>query len=496
MSFIDKSWKDRQVIPRWHPYSVAVWLNTTKSINIFLNNNNQDLEFLKKVAAWHNNKSLVYACDLLGSAIALKIFEDVSVKKAAKQIIRNRHKVSTIALKSAYYFLSPHKKSSNFQLIELSNNKYYEIIASIKYRVRSYPRNPILWMDLAFWYVVLGQKDQARKCVNVALSLNKKNRYLLRCASRFFLHDNDPEFALRCIRKSDITSYDPWLIAAEIAISDLMNKSSKYIKSAREFIDNDSIDRFHISEVASALGTVELKNGSIKTGRKLFRASLDVPTENSLAQAICLKKQFGNLDKIVVNTHVERDFESKARLFFEKGKYKKSILEIEEWIKYQPFSSKPSVFGSYIASVVLSDFRTAIELTQKGMRSSPNDFVLNNNYAFSLISLGNIEEAENILNKFRIESLKVGEQNVLKATRAVINFRKKNFKIARQFYSEAIRYFKKEKDYHSATIATLCWSREESLAKSEKAQELKEETMNMATKNEFNELIFAVKKIK
>ena len=63
-------------------------------------------------------------------------------------------------------------------------------------------------------------------------------------------------------------------MAAEIAISDTENLPSKKVKKARGIIETRSLNGFHISELASALGTIELRDGSKKKGKKLFAIAL------------------------------------------------------------------------------------------------------------------------------------------------------------------------------------------------------------------------------
>ena len=480
----------RQVIPRWHLYSMAQRLQLIEPIN---NSTQQhsNKDFVDKEQLWKDNKTLTHACDLVGTSIVLKKFDNILAKKASQYIIKYYPKSYGLALESANFFLK--NKNNKFDNIP-TRDAIRKKISSIKKRVRNYCINPILWMDLAFFYAQLGQNDSAKKCVTIALSINKENRYLLRSASRFFLHIKDHQSALKCIRNSEASPYDPWLVSAELAIANSINKTPKFIKQAKDFINNN-YPSFHISELSCALGTIELENGAIKKSKKLFREALYEPTENALAQVVFIKNSKSL--SIPINIHIINkqiyNFESKASSFFEKGEYKKSLTEIEQWLQYQPFSAEPAIRGSYIASVALGNFKKAINIIEKGKQASPNDFILNNNHIFSLASLGDTSEAQKILSQLNISGLNEFDKNVLKATEAVINFRNQKISEARKLYVEATTFFKNQKNEHSEAIAKLFWAREENIIKSSEAQKLKKEVLDISKK--FPELSFATDKI-
>ncbi len=480
--------KKRQVIPRWHLYQMAQRLHLIESIDSSTQHYNKTKDFLDKEQSWQDNKTLIHACDLVGASIVLKEFDNIFAKDAAKYII-NYSKKSGLALESANFFL----KNNNYKFDTIRTpDIIFKNISSFKKKVRDYCMNPILWMDLAFFYAQLGQNDSAKKCVTTALSINKDNRYLLRSASRFFLHIKDHQSALKYIRNSEASPYDPWLVSAELAIANSMNKTPKFIKQAKGFINN-SDPSFHISELSCALGTIELENGATKKSKKLFKEALYEPTENALAQVVFIKNSKNLSIHINISSLQDFNFESKACAFFKDGKYKKSLTEIEQWLQYQPFSAEPAIEGSYIASVALGDFRRAINIIKKGKQASSKNFILNNNHIFSLASLGDTSEAQKILNQLNINCLDEFDKNVLKATEAVINFRNQEIPKGRQLYKESTAFFKNKKFEQSEAIAKLFWAREESIIKSGEAKKLKKEVLDISKK--FPELSFATNKI-
>lgn len=100
-----------------------------------------------------------------------------------------------------------------------------------------------------------------------AVHLAPNDRYILRSAARCFLHLNDPETALRIVTNAPRTDDDPWLLAAHVSISSLMEKAPRLFRRARE-ISSSSVAPFHNSELLASLGTLEVF--SDRKARKLL----------------------------------------------------------------------------------------------------------------------------------------------------------------------------------------------------------------------------------
>lgn len=487
--------KKRQIIPRWHLYSTAKGMGLTKAIGP-LSEVKFYSSFSKALLSWKKNKSLIFASDLIGNALAVNNINEPEIVDAANFILKNKREASILLREMAEGYISLSQRRITTLNISLPKDQsyYHSQIHDIKSRVREYPRNPILWMDLAFLYSVLGQSDSAEKAVDVALSLSKTNRYLLRSGSRFFLHVGESEKALRLLRKNAITKTDPWLIAAEIAISDSLNLVSKNIPLAKKMIESGRYSNFHLSELAGAFGTIELKSGSTKKAKKLFSTALRDPTENTLAQATSLQEDLG---KIYVDMKLENfpnAFEAETVLSFSNQEYPRSLEASKRWFAYQPFSARPAQAGSYIAGVALGKFDESIEIAKLGLVSSPDDFYLKNNLAFSFASLDKIQEAKDVMGKIEYSMLDSRQINILKATEGLVEMRSGNLELGRKLYEDAIEGFKKQKELKSETIAKFFLAREERRLGSDKAEGLIEEVCANAQMLGLNELLVAAKK--
>ncbi|MEX0829924.1 MAG: hypothetical protein WD032_06745 [Nitrospirales bacterium] len=492
MSFGEVFSRDRQVIPRWHTYPVARWLGMTKPLGGPAKQEIQDEDYLKRLWSWKDKGKVAHAADLVGSALVLNKIDDESAIEAAKFISEKRKFITAPLLEIAESFL---RLAGNKPfpipgiILPEETKNFYGAIANLKKRAREYPRNPIMWLDLAFYYSAIGQQDPAEDAAAVALSLNKENRYLLRSGCRFLIHNKSPEKALALLRQSDVGRHDPWLIAAEIALSDILNISSRQIKFAKSMIVSDSISKFHLSELACALGTIEFKNGSRKTGKKMFVFALEDPTENTVAQVSFIKNVYGESINLLNMDRFPHSFEAQTIVKIKKGDLLGALEAAKNWLAYQPFSSRPAVAASYISSVGLGDFEEAKKIAKMGLNATPDEFMLKNNLAFSLASLGEFEEASKVLKTIHDSQLAESDKSVLSATRGVIEFRQGNSSEGRRLYKEAIASFKKQKDMRSEGLAKFFWAREESKINSPDAHRLYEEALVIADKLNLAEIL-------
>lgn len=484
MSFEHPFSESRQVIPRWHTYPVARWLGLAQATVQSGPPHAPTQDFVEKIQAWRNQPNPLYASDLVGSALSINQVNSRDATDAAQYILEHdRTSPSSVVELANAYLRQVNRKALPLPNIILPEQtaKFHEAIASLKGRVRAYPRNPILWMELAFYYSAIGQKLSAEKAVNVAISLNKENRYLLRSGSRFFMHMGLAEQGLELIRRSESGRHDPWLVAAEIAISNTLGLAPKRINRGRELLASSRIDKFHLSELASALGTLELENGAIKKGKRLFTLALEDPTENSLAQAAHLSDVLGETARHIGTKHLANSFEAETSLkFYQDEDYRGALEAAKKWFAYQPFSSRPALSGSYIAAVTLDDHEEAIRITKMGLLSSPNDVMLRNNLAFSLASLNRPGEAREALSHIKESDLEKRELAVVTATKALVDFRIGNLKAARKLYADSIAGFKQVNDARAEIMARFFWTREERLANPNLPEHLLQEILKSA----------------
>ena len=193
------------------------------------------------------------------------------------------------------------------------------------------------------------------------------------------------------------TKTDPWLLASEIALADTRHKTPTFLKVARSLVDAEKIPPFHLSELAGALATIEASAGNFKKARRLYDLSLSHPAENAIAQAAWLRRQVkqGGWNPHAVPSLVSN--EANAWKAQTEGNWSAALDEARDWQADQPFSSRPAVFGSWVATAGMDDFKAAEQMLKFGLMSNRDDVMLNNNLAFALAKQGNVIDAKDAL---------------------------------------------------------------------------------------------------
>jgi hypothetical protein len=231
-------------------------------------------------------------------------------------------------------------------------------------------------------------------------------------------------------------------------------------------INSDKFNPLFITELSSSIGTVELINGSFKSGKKLFNKSLISPNDNSLAQAEWASKEFGlSLNSSSIDFDIKHNFEAVAMENFFLENWDKSFNNALMWFIDTPYAKRPIQLASHIASSITDKQEDAIKIIKAGLTSHPNDPELLNNIAYSLGLINQVEEAEKYLRKVNL-STELTEKNkvCLTATKGLILYRKGFQDAGRQLYLDAITTAKEKKFEYLHSLAIVNFVREEILS--------------------------------
>lgn len=453
----------RKLIPRWRDFSTTIALGELDPIA------SEAKEFdsgtlLEKQHSWEQNRTVWHAADLIGAAFV--IGKPEQAVDAANFLLTHPSEVPAPALTLAQRILDPgSERVSVPELIQEEPEQVQREIHDARLRLGDEPRNSILWVHLARQYTLLGLNDNAARAMRVACNLSPGNRFVLRSAARFFVHYRDPAFAHRLLRNADSIRVDPWLIAAELGVASAAKTGPRFAVSGRKVLADAKFSPFSTTELASALGTLELENGKVRQAKQLFRSSLNAPTENSLAQAEWASDHVSGLQVDLTNSQVPRRFEAEALQHFNFGNYQAALVPALQWLSDQPFSAHAAVFASYISSSLLENYRLSIDFLTTSLISNPGHPALINNLAFALANVGELAGAEE-----RMRSADVAAQNdlngiALLATRGLVCFRRGLVEEGRQLYYQAIERATKLAVPNYSQMATIYLAREEIRAK-------------------------------
>jgi tetratricopeptide (TPR) repeat protein len=458
-----KPGEDRQVVPRWRTFRSTLStreLHSTSPKPAKLPT--PELDRLR--AEFKAEKNLYVAADLLGALITNRILGD-EVDEVSEYISasgRAPHLLGqSIALRRAN---SSDTASLDSEVNSLSVKETARAdVARIRRIIKDQPRNAVARVDLALAHAILGNVSRAAREINTALALAPDNRFVLRSASRFFVHVDEPEKAHWILSISSRTQADPWLLSAELSTGQLAFGTSNNSRLARELLVSQRFSAHALSELASEVATGELLRGSDRKARKFFAQSLLEPNENAVAQAAWASDN----KSLQVSSHdltVDRGYEARAITWAQNSRWKEATDESEKWQLDQPFDLRAAMFGSYYASMGAQDYERSLSIAGLGLSTHPTDPMLHNNAAFALANLGRTEEARTHL------AFLPGQEDedfpVFLATEGLIAFRDGEEQRGRWAYRTAVEGLLKSFRRADAAAAALLWALEETRVKS------------------------------
>ncbi len=449
--------KDRKVIPRWRTLDQTLRLGELNSLMPPQDDYLVPSGVLEsKIMDWLEHQTVGHAADLVGASLTLG--RETEATKAARFLLRGDHNASPWALELAERALADPKVTD---LVPVSTSQRGESrhgrVRILRQLLRKEPRDPITWVELSLAYAILGLGNQAERTMTVGLQLAKDNRFVLRAASRLWVHRKDPEKAHDIIVRAERTPFDPWLMAAEIAIGSIDGRKPRFVKAARRILEERRFSPVHISELASAMATLEFNHGNVKRSRQLFDISLRNPTENSIAQAAWASRQNSSIR--IDDEYLDRPntFEARAWSFYHRSQWKQVIEECRLWNSDQPFSSRPSVLASYVAAVALEDYEASISFAEPALKANPSNVTLLNNFAFASIcrsKSGDVERARKALSNVDHSHVSRQELVALKATRGFLAFRTGNVSAGDRLYAEARSEARRMQDSRLLALAS------------------------------------------
>jgi tetratricopeptide (TPR) repeat protein len=378
--------KKRDIVPRWRPAARVAAAGELSMPGRPAQDARIPDELRERLEAWRGSNDVVVAAELVETAIVEG--REREGERAARALVREESGATPLVKKQAALLLE--------RLDTDGSNPTGIDIGSIRRHVHRYPEDALSWVDLALGYVSKGAKDKAQRAMTVARQLAPNDRHVLRSAARMYLHLEDPEHAHDVLKRNDATKFDPWLVAGEIALSSAAERKPQFLKVGIGMVEDGGFQPLHISELASAIGTVHLRDGN-RRARKLFRTSLVNPTGNSLAQAEWANPHLGG--EIVTSKQIDRVVDSgEARAFhaYWQGDFDGLIRICEQWVMEEPFASKPYAVGSS-AAITIGDLDLGYRLAERGLELEPESLLFRNHLAYALIEKGEYPRASQIL---------------------------------------------------------------------------------------------------
>ncbi len=465
--------KERRIVPRWRDYASSIReLNSVSTAAPSPISGNALIS--EKRMTWEAERTIESAADLVSAVFVAG--DPESATDAAQFLLRDSTD-ATPSVKSLAAVLTSGTVEADDSVLDGSADLWSDVSSerlkarAIKAQLRRFPRNPLVWADLSRSYALLGQSSSSVHAMQSALYLSSTNRFVLRSAARLFVHIREPDRAHAILTASARTQYDPWLMAAEIAVAAVAERPPIYASKGRRLLRSGAFAPFQTAELASALATLELDSGSIRSSKKLFAASLQNPTENAVAQAHWASR---NVPGFSFNTHAldtPRAFEARAWNSLRELRWVESIQEAGRWLVDEPYSKRPAQFGSYVATIGLEDYVMCEQFARRGLVSNPNDPSLTNNLAFAFANRGSLREATDRIRSVPRPQQDANTECALLATQGLILFREGQAERGRTHYEAAIKLAERRSLSKTRVLASIYLAREEVRASTPHAEE-------------------------
>lgn len=472
----------RRIVPRWRPSGLA--------------SASADFGSLKKPST----RGPVTAGQM---GEALRAFNDErSLGTASEALTEALLEGNVDAAKSCAAYIRQNAASAPAPLLRLANEANRgELppptgtvdVARWRSLLKLSPRNAAVWADMSRHYSAQGDKRQAMRCMQTALQLAPDHRWMLRTASRFLVHQQDYAAAHKLLANHPRTKSDPWLMAAELACAHVAGKVPKSWKVGNDALRYDRFPAMHVSELATAIGMMELEGGNRKQARKLVQRGLIVPTENTLAQVLWAKeaKHLGDgivgIDKLV--SARQDAFEARYKIALRQGDFQGAFAACQRWMDDEPFAARPKMETTFVASL-LDDYDRIERIAQAALKT---DGKLSNememNVIFAELSSGRIDARDSDAAAKTMSRLKtvidIGGPLAVHATAnlALLSYRSGNPEVGRDLYRVAIDLARKQDGFENAALAATFAAREAILAGVPDAEIHLNEATELATRS-------------
>jgi hypothetical protein len=305
-------------------------------------------------------------------------------------------------------------------------------------RLRQSPRDVAGWMDRSLAHCVLGEPEKARSAMSVALGLAPNHRVVLRTVARLLVHLGSADEAHALIRRHPRTASDPWLMSAEISLSQILDQPSLHTLRGRRFVADNQAFPGYVSELAAAVASTEKNAGAHGRSRKLYELALIEPTDNVVAQ-FQYERQ-ADRAKQLSRTGLELPSAVEGRTWkaIGEGNWGLAVGEALKWQADEPFSGRPATAAS-CAAIIVGNAALAVESAQAGIRANQGDQLLRNNLAVALARAGSLSEAQTEFSLIRKPLQRGYPQFVFEATQGLMHYVSGDRASGAKSYEKAVR---------------------------------------------------------
>ncbi len=450
--------RNRQVIPRWRRAMDADSIRESITLADSIDAPARYAVGFDTAQLWEalrDNTSFHVAADVLGAAV---VAGDDELRQAAAGQVRSLGQVETRAL--AVALSAPSSQDPLDEILVFApqhSTQAYVTIAKLKQDIVTNPADGLRWMDLAWWYTLLGQEPHALSAGRIAHALFPSSRYVLRSASRLFLHFDRGDQAYGLLEYSGAVGVDPWITSAALATADVMGNSTAVVSRAKRLIKREAYAPGDMSELLAAMSKVEFSAASTKRARKLLKEALVDPTENVVAQAAWTSRNGMPLGNMLQDTTVSSD-EALAWAHYEQLDLEAAFRHAAQWVHDQPFSTRAALLALLLAIHLPNKADAGLFIAQRALTANPREPLLYNNAACLHAYTGDITGAQHRVR----QGIAFADTHVLRttftATSGLIAYEMGDSDGGDALYRNAIDYALQHDEVSTAKIAFAYWN--------------------------------------
>lgn len=381
------------VLPQWLPFQKAAKLREATALLKGLGRQSDEVgrsnsaAFLEELRKFHSDPNPFVGAELMG--VSVSIGREAETRLLA-EYVRNQPDLGPVPIHEAERILGRSSRP------EAETNVR---IASLKRHLSEHPSDAVAWIEQARYYTILGQLERARKSVMAALHLAPTDRFVVRAAIRFFVHNKEWDTALRCAFRAYSHLEDPLILGPLLSVGTHLNMLPNKMKPIAEtaFLSEDV---FLYSETLEAIGTLEARRSALARAKRFFKRAWMDPTRAVIGHSQWVLRQ--HLPGLADDQKIDFDqsHEAMSWLKFSAFDISGAMARAEDWALEEPYSRAPYILGSS-AACVEERYMDAIGIARRGLMSNPKDDVLLNNLAYAELRNGKVADGEIIFAPLR-----------------------------------------------------------------------------------------------
>jgi len=484
---------NRQLIPRWHTSRKVMSLHYPVPPNAPQDADLRDEPWLTKaIKKYDDDPNNLNALDVYVRLIQNETTNHQYFKRVQQQLVNDKSNLP----EAVQDIVAPRLHQSDISEFYTTDRKQvYLIIHKLRNIVKNNPQDALTWLDLGFYYSILGEMKKAQEVMGIGNALAPKNPFVARIYSRHLIHQDDPEKAMYLLNKTGLTKKEPLIASALISIGNTFGlRTSTSISQAKKIIEDYKGNPGFLSELQASVATLEIQNGALRKGRKHLEKAMVHPTENVLAQASWLHhKHQVNLTSLTPMVTVEGDV-NKA---YSDQNYSLCRDKLMELFSFQPYSRASLTDAGYLSLVGLNDPEFIISHSVNRLARKQMSFGELNNLIVANLSVGNLDNVWDDLDILKAKSAENNHPDIIGTLQATLGMALIKFGSIEEgvdLYESSIQTYKKANYTKAAAVAEFFFYTQIRQHQPNRAIKLKESFIKTAKEHGMHELEAGVKK--